>query len=46
MITSKEAVKRIYAEHLKHETPERAVHWCAHKVGLTEQQVEEIVSEK
>ena len=45
MIVSKEAIAREYAVIRKHESEEDAINWTAAKLGLTEQQVTDVVFE-
>lgn len=45
MIISKEAIAREYAQILKHESQEAAINWTAAKLGITEQQVTDVVFE-
>ena len=43
MIIKKEAIAREYAVIRKHETESAAISWTAAKLGLTEQQVFDVV---
>lgn len=46
MIIKKEAIAREYAQIRKFETESKAIEWTAAKLGITEQQVFEVVFKK